>query len=40
MAARLAELTALGAWEWWLHAYDGERLTLAGGQDLDYGHFA
>ena len=40
LAARLAELTALGAWEWQLHAFDGDRLTLAGGQDLSHGHFA
>ena len=40
MAARLAEMTELGAWEWQLRAFDGDRLTLAGGQDMDYGHFA
>lgn len=40
LKARLAELTELGAWEWQLHAFDGDRLTLAGGQDMTYGHFA
>lgn len=39
--ARLAEITELGAWEWHLRAFDGDRLTLVGGQDMDYGrHFA
>jgi hypothetical protein len=40
LAARLAELTALAAWEWQLGAFDGDRLTLLGGQDLSSAHFA
>jgi hypothetical protein len=40
IAAVLAEMTALGMWEWRLHSFDGMNLTLAGGQDMTYGHFA
>lgn len=40
IAARLAEMTAMGMWEWRLHSYDGLHLRLAGGQDMTYSHFA
>ena len=38
--ARLAEMSELGCWEWRLRAFDGDRLTLVGGQDMDNGHHA
>jgi hypothetical protein len=40
MEARLARMSELGLWEWRLHAFDFDRLTLIGGQDMDYAHFA
>jgi hypothetical protein len=40
IAARLDQMTAMGMWEWRLHAFDGLHLTLAGGQDMTYSHFA
>ena len=40
MESRLEKLTALGCWEWQLRAFDGDTVTLVGGQDMDYGHFA
>ena len=40
IAARLDEMTAMGMWEWRLHSFDGLHLTLAGGQDMTYSHFA
>lgn len=40
MAAQLAAMSELAMWEWRLHAFDGDRLTLIGGQDMDYAHFA
>jgi len=40
MAARLEELSGLGCWEWQIASFGGETLTLAGGQDMTYGHFA
>jgi hypothetical protein len=40
MESRLAELTALGCWEWQIRSFDGDMLTLIGGQNMVYGHFA
>lgn len=38
MAARLAETSERGCWEWRLGTFDGHRLTLIGGQGMDHGH--
>jgi len=40
IAVVLEKMTALGMWEWRLHSFDGLNLTLAGGQDMTYSHFA
>ncbi|HYH80430.1 MAG TPA: hypothetical protein VEX86_11560 [Longimicrobium sp.] len=38
MAARLAELTEAGCWEWQILVFADERLQLIGGGDMDYSH--
>jgi hypothetical protein len=40
MEPTLAEMTALGCWEWQLRAFDGDTVTLIGGQNMVYGYFA
>lgn len=40
MAARLAEMSELGMWEWQIHRFDGDVLMMAGGQNMVYGHHA
>jgi hypothetical protein len=34
------EINEIGCWEWHLHSFDGSRLCLVGGTDLDYYHVA
>lgn len=40
MESRLAEMTEVGCWEWQLRAFDGDALTLIGGQGMERGYHA